>query len=38
MLLEDQRLGDELSQELVYLVFSWWDSASLICTLPWKLL
>jgi hypothetical protein len=38
MLLEDQRLGDLLSQELVYLVLSWWDAASLICTLPWKLL
>jgi hypothetical protein len=34
MLLEDQRLGDVLCQELVYLVLSWWDAASLICTLP----
>ncbi len=34
MLLEDQRLGDILCQELVYLVLSWWDAASLICTLP----
>jgi hypothetical protein len=30
MLLEDQRLGDVLCQELVYLVLSWWDAASLI--------
>lgn len=33
-LLEDQRLGDVLCKELVYLVLSWWDAASLICTLP----